>query len=210
MADRLKGVQGLALVYAIAVLCVAVELVLQAGDFGLIPIPRLRATVYEYGGFWPGLLHDWQPNFPFQSWTMFLSYGFLHAGPMHLALNMVTLVVLGTAVAERVGGARFALVYAISILGGGIGFAVLSDTFRPMVGASGALFGLAGALLAWEYRDRVSLEERLWPVLRAVLLLAALNAALYIAMGGHLAWEAHFGGFAAGWIAALFLDRDWA
>lgn len=207
MAPRLDGASDLRVVYVIAGICVFVELLLQAGDFGLIPVHRLRALAYEFGGFWPGLLANWRENFPFQRWTMFLTYGALHAGIIHLVLNMVTLVALGREVAERVDGGRFALIYAASTLGGAIGFALLADTFRPMVGASGALFGLAGAILAWEYRDRLSLEERLWPVGRAVLLLAALNAALYFAMGGHLAWEAHLGGFIAGGAVALLIDR---
>jgi membrane associated rhomboid family serine protease len=75
-----------------------------------------------------------------------------------------------------------------------------------MVGASGALFGLAGAILAWDYIDRFSVEERLWPVARAALLLVGLNIALYYAMGGILAWQAHLGGFVAGWISALLID----
>lgn len=183
-----------------------IELILQLGDLGVIGIPRFRETVYEFGGFWVGLLDDWRPNYPFQSVTMFLSYGFLHAGLMHLVLNMVTLFSLGRIVTDRIGGAKFSLLYAVSILGGGIGFALLSDTFRPMVGASGALFGLAGAILAWEYVDRFSLQKRLWPVARAVLLLILLNVALYYAMDRLLAWEAHLGGFVAGWIMALLID----
>ncbi len=107
---------------------------------------------------------------------------------------------------DRVGVWKFMLIYAVALLGGAAGFAALSDTFRPMVGASGALFGLAGAILAWEYVDRFNLSERLWPVVRAVALLIALNVVLYFAMNRLLAWEAHLGGFVAGWIAAMLAD----
>ena len=195
-----------ALIVGIIVLCTSLEALLQLGDLGLLPQARFRQLVYEFGGFWPGLLDNWRENYPFQKWLMFLTYGFLHAGFWHLTLNMITLYVLGTAVAERVGGWKLVMIYAASILGGGIGFALFSDSFRPMVGASGALFGLAGAILAWDYVDRFTLEERLWPVARAALLLIALNAALYFAMGGLLAWEAHLGGFIVGWIVALLID----
>jgi membrane associated rhomboid family serine protease len=187
-------------------LCVGVELILQVGDAGLLNIPRFRARTYEHVGFWPGLLSNWRPNYPGQTVAMFFTYGFFHAGLWHLALNMVTLWSLGEAVIRRVGGTKFLLIYGLSILGGGLGYALLADTYRPMVGASGALFGLAGALLAWDYVDRFVLSERLWPVARAALLLAALNVALYYAMGGLLAWEAHLGGFVSGWIAALLVD----
>ncbi len=183
-----------------------IEGLMQLGDFGIIGIPRFRQTLYEFSGFWPGLLDNWQQNYPFQRWLMFLTYGFLHAGILHLVLNMITLYSLSGYILERIGSAKFTLLYGASILGGGIGFALLADTYRPMVGASGALFGLAGAILAWEYVDRFSLEERLWPVARAALLLAVLNVALYYAMDKLLAWEAHLGGFIAGWIVALLID----
>ena len=194
------------LLFTLIAISVVIEVVLQMGDLGLIGIPRFRELVYEYGGFWAGLLNDWRPNYPFQKWTMFLSYGFLHAGLMHLTLNMITLFSLGRIVIDRIGGAKFTLLYAVAILGGGIGFALLSNTYRPMVGASGALFGLAGAILAWEYVDRFSLQRRLWPVARAILFLVLLNVALYFAMDRLLAWEAHLGGFVAGWIMALLID----
>lgn len=176
-------------------------------DAGWINAPRLRAQAYEFGGFWPGLLDNWRQNYPFQKGLMFLTYGVLHAGFWHLALNMVTLFVLGKPVTDRIGGWRFALVYAVSTLGGGLGFALLSHSYNPMVGASGALFGLAGALLAWDVRDHITRNQSIGPTARAAGLLVALNAALYFAMGGTLAWQAHLGGFVAGALIALWIDR---
>ncbi|MEO9825097.1 MAG: rhomboid family intramembrane serine protease [Paracoccaceae bacterium] len=191
---------------SIIAICVSIEAVLQLGDFDLLGIPRFRSLVYEYAGFWAGLLDNWSANYPFQSTLMFLTYGFLHAGLVHLVLNMITLYSLGAAVLDRVSAKGFVLLYVASLLGGAAGFALLAENLRPMVGASGALFGLAGAILAWDYVDRFTLQERLWPVARAVLLLAGLNVALYFAMDRLLAWEAHLGGFVAGWIMALLID----
>ena len=202
--DRPKG--SLTIVVVIIALCVGIELVLIAGDLGLITIPRFRSLAYEMFGFWPGLLEDWRPNYPGQPALMFLTYGFLHSGWMHLVVNMITLVSLGRALLARITTWQFALLYAVSILGGALGFALLSDSYRPMVGASGALFGLAGAILAWEYVDRFTFRERLWPVARAAILLVALNVLLYFAMDRLLAWEAHLGGFVTGWIAAMLID----
>lgn len=190
----------------IASICVSVEAVLLLGDLGVFDEPRLRLLAYEYGGFWPGLLQDWRPNYVGQPQLMFFTYGFLHSGIVHLAVNMVTLVSLGAAVAERVGSLRFAAIYAISILGGAAGFALLSTGLRPMVGASGALFGLAGAVTAWEYLDRRDLGETLTPVLRILAILFILNVVLWWAMNGLLAWQTHLGGFLAG-AAAAFVFR---
>lgn len=200
------GGGGSAALFGLIAVCTLIEFVLLMGDAGLFDVPRFRQVVYENFGFWAGLLDDWQPNYPLQPWTMFLTYGFLHAGIVHLSINMVTLYSLGRAVLSRVGAGKAALLYAGSLLGGATGFALLSDTFRPMVGASGALFGLAGAILAWEYVDRFAVSDRLWPVARAVLFLAILNVVLYFAMDRLLAWETHLGGFIAGWIIALLVD----
>lgn len=183
-----------------------VEIALIAGDFGLVGIPRFRSTVYEFAGFWPGILADWEPNYPAQPWLMFFTYGFLHSGWVHLVVNMITLTSIAPIVLDRVGLWKGTLIYAFAILGGAVGFALLSDSYRPMVGASGALFGLVGAILAWEYVDRFTFRAKMWPVLRAVVFLIALNIVLYFAMDRLLAWEAHLGGFVAGWVAALLVD----
>jgi membrane associated rhomboid family serine protease len=137
---------------------------------------------------------------------MFFTYGFLHGGPVHLAVNMVTLWSLGHAVLDRVGPWGFAGLYGASLIGGAAGFGLIAETFRPMVGASGALFGLAGGLLAWNYVDRFTFREGLWPVARLVLFLVAMNVAMWWALDGQLAWETHLGGFLVGWIAALLID----
>ncbi len=200
--------QALAAVWWIGGVCVAIEATLQLADAGLIPVPRLRQTVYEYGGFWPGLLRDWRPNFPGQAAAMFLTHAVLHAGALHLAVNMVTLVSLGREVVRRAGQGRFLAVYALSVLGGGVGFGLLAPTLRPMVGASGALFGLAGALAAWEWTARRDEGLPQGPVVRFVLFLAGLNLVLWWAMRGQLAWETHLGGFVAGALAAWLLVPD--
>jgi membrane associated rhomboid family serine protease len=109
-------------------------------------------------------------------------------------------------VISRVGQAQFLLLYVVSALGGALGFAALTSEFRPMVGASGALFGLVGAWIAWDYVDRYTFSEPLLPVLRPILILIVLNVVLYYAMGGHLAWETHLGGFLAGFFGAFLID----
>ena len=194
------------MLFGFCALCILIEAILQAGDHGLLPWPRLRQTVYEYAGFWPGLLGPWQPNYPLQPWAMFLSHGFLHGGLLHLGFNMVTLVSLGRGVQDRVGQRGLAALLAASVLCGGLGYGLLTDGPNPMVGASGGIFGLAGGLLAWNYVDRFAAARGLWPVGRAVLLLLAMNVALWWLMGGLLAWQTHLGGFIGGWIAALLID----
>lgn len=190
---------GHAALVAIVILCVLIELALQGADLGIWGSSRWRGLAYQNGGFWIGLLGNWRPNYGVQPVVMFVTYGFLHGGFAHLVVNMITLASLGRIVIERAGQRGFVLIYAASVLGGAAGFALLSSAVQPMVGASGALFGLAGALVGWEYTARRLARAGLWPVLRAVLLLALLNLVMYWAMGGRLAWETHLGGFVVGW-----------
>ncbi len=186
--------------------CVGIEATLLAADYGLTADTRLRGWVYEYCGFWTGLLRGWQANYPAQPYLMFVSYAFLHAGPMHLIVNMITLVSLSRVVHARVGTLGLALLYAGSALGGAGGYALFGTNLAPMVGASGALFGLVGGLLAWSYVDRYTFAEGLWPIARAALLLIALNLVMWWAMNGQMAWQTHLGGFLAGWVLALLID----
>lgn len=187
-------------------LCTGTELALQLSDLGWIGSGRLRQLAYDYGAFWPGLTGNWRPNYAAQPWLMFLTYGLLHGGLAHLVVNMITLWSLGLAVLERVGARSFVLVYLGAQIGGGLAFALLAEPVPPMVGASGALFGLAGAILAWSYIDRYTHREGLWPVAQATAGLVLLNLILWWAMAGQLAWETHLGGFIAGCIMAILVD----
>ncbi len=196
---------------AVVVLTVAIELVLEAADRGLVGSTRWRSLAYEYGAFWAGLVGDWRPNYRAQPVLMFVSYALLHGGFGHLAGNMLTLLGLGTIATDRVGQRGFLVLYVVSAVGGGAGFGLLATAqgvgAAPMVGASGALFGLAGAWQYWEARDRRALGLPLAPVWRTILGLAVLNAVLWVMLAGLLAWQTHLGGFVAGWATAAVLAR---
>ncbi|MEM7719816.1 MAG: hypothetical protein AAF222_11500, partial [Pseudomonadota bacterium] len=68
---EVTGVTNAPVVLGIMGLCIGIEAVMQLGDAGFLSFPRFRSLVYEYGGFWPGLLNTWGPNYPFQSSAMF-------------------------------------------------------------------------------------------------------------------------------------------
>ncbi len=178
------------------------ELVLVLADQGLIGSARWRPLAWQYGGFWAGVLHGWRPNFAAQPVTMFVTHAFLHAGPGHMIGNAVTLAALGPAVIARFGARGFLAVYAAAVLGGGLAFGLLSSSPAPMVGASGAIFGLVGAWTWMQAADRaaagagpVAVALR---VLGIVAGLAALNLGMWLLADGVLAWETHLGGFLAG------------
>lgn len=199
--------------WMLVLLCLLPEAVLTGADLGLWGSPRWRPLAYQWGAFWPGLLGNWRPNYPAQPLAMFLSYGFLHAGLWHLALNLVTLVSLGRPLAARLGQVRFLALWLLATFGGALGYALLQTAPQPMVGASGALFGLAGALV-WSQtadllRDRAPPRQVARALLQPVILLTLLNLLMYWAMGGLLAWQTHLGGFLAGALAMGWLaPRD--
>ena len=195
MRDRLPFP---ALVIVLVVGLTGIEALLLAADQGWIGSVRWRSLAYQFGAFWPGLLGDWTPNFTLQPGTMFLSYMLLHAGPGHLAGNLATLIWLGPMVLARVGTGGFLLTWAVASMTGALCFAGLSDNVQPMVGASGALFGLAGLLLGWQAQDGIN-PLRIAAITAALL---GLNWALWWGYDGNLAWEAHLGGFIAGFAMA--------
>ncbi|TNC75020.1 rhomboid family intramembrane serine protease [Rubellimicrobium roseum] len=184
-------------VWALIGACVLVELVLLGADWRLWGSPVWRGMAYGYGGFWAGLLRDWVPNYPGQRVLMFGTYSLLHAGPGHLMGNVLVIALLGRTVWRRIGSRRLLAVWALAVMAGAGTFGLLSDAPAPMVGASGGVFGLAGAAVALYWEDR-----RSWRGLGGVLgALVALNFATWALSDGQMAWETHLGGFLAGALA---------
>lgn len=188
-------------VWCLAAACALPELLLQGADWGLWGSARWRPLAYAQGAFWAGLLHGWWPNYAAQPALMFLTYAWLHAGAAHLAGNLGALLWLGPDLARRLGTGRFLALWAAGSLGGAAAFGLLATSPAPMVGASGALFGLAAAAAVQAARG--------WR--HGLLLLAglaALNLAAWVLAGGHLAWQTHLGGMAAGAAVMAAWRRD--
>lgn len=185
-----------------------IEITLQLADAGLLGMPRLRILTYQNAAFWPGLLQGWRPNYAAQPYTMFVSYAFVHGGLTHLIFNMVTLVSLGVAVIRDIGQIGFLIVYAVSTLTGALVFVVFTTSFQPMVGASGALFGLAGALVWWNiiytFQQDTTIAVKAASVIWPATVLIALNVIMYYGFDKNVAWETHLGGFIGGVLVALF------
>ncbi|WP_330629545.1 rhomboid family intramembrane serine protease [Thioclava sp. FTW29] len=160
-----------------------------------------RGWIYQNFAFWPGLLQGWSGNYPGQWALMFVSYAFLHGGVLHLSFNMLTLVSLGRPLVDALGQLRFLVLYLLSALGGAGVYALLAHDPVPMVGASGALFGLAGALVG----EQISLARKnggaaaAWKALiPPSLFLIGINVVMYVTLSGQLAWQTHLGGFLSG------------
>lgn len=194
-----------AIVVAILLVTTAVELALIGADYAIWGTPRWRGLAYQYGAFWPGLLDNWRANYAAQPWVMFLTYPLLHSGVSHLAGNLMIVVLAARILVPRTGQWWFFVIYLCSAIGGGIGFALLNSGAQPMVGASGAAFGLAGAWIwqDWFLASQSGQSKRTLIGVAAALFL--LNLLHWYVQNGQVAWEAHLGGFLAGWFAATLL-----
>ena len=124
---------------------------------------------------------------------------FAHGSLDHLAMNMVSLWWLGTLIEKMEGTVRFAIVYFASGIAGNLAFALFSGGYA--VGASGAIFGLMGAVAVGLYWHRES------PLAKAMLqglgVMIALNVVNSFMPG--IALEAHFGGLLAGGLGELVI-----
>lgn len=196
-----------AAVWLLALLCALPELALWGADWGLWGSARWRPLAYAQGAFWAGLWHGWGPNYAAQPWVMAVTYAWLHTGPGHLLGNLAALLWLGPGVVARHGTRGLAAIWIAATLGGAAAFGLLTASPLPMVGASGALFGLAADWLLAEVRALPGRRARSLRASALLALLLALNAAGWVLQGGHLAWQTHLGGFVAGGGLALLWHR---
>jgi membrane associated rhomboid family serine protease/tetratricopeptide (TPR) repeat protein len=139
-------------------------------------------------------------------WWRLLTSAFVHVGLFHLAFNLFAMHSLR--VVEGIyGSGAFLLIYFCSA----IGASILSILWRPdavSAGASGAVFGMAGALIAFFQAHKDTIPESLFrPVMRNMLFLLGLNVLFGLLVPG-IDNAAHFGGLACGYVAARLCDRD--
>ncbi|HMN73381.1 MAG TPA: rhomboid family intramembrane serine protease [Rhodoblastus sp.] len=169
-------------------------------------------------------------------WWTPLTYSFLHGGFTHIAVNGVWLLAFGAAVCRRFGALRFLLFYAFAAIAGALAFYVVHPLgLQPVVGASAAISGAMGAAVRFAFapggplgggfappRD-LAAYRRPAPPLRALLadrrtmtFIALWFAANFLfgavapvgADGASVAWEAHIGGFLAGFFGFPLFDRS--
>ena len=135
-----------------------------------------------------------------QPWRM-LTSGFVHAmpSPVHLLLNMYTLYLFGRMLEPLLGAWRMAALFLLSVLGGSVGVLLLGDPWVLVIGASGGIFGLFGAMFVFMRH----FENNMVPI----TVLIVINLAFGFLVGG-VAWQAHLGGLVTGAIvAALMLPQ---
>ncbi len=127
-----------------------------------------------------------------------MSSAFMHYGPIHLGMNMLVLWLVGGPLEERMGRARYLLLYLVAGLGGSAG-ALLTSPCAATLGASGAIFGLFGASIVLE-RQGVFVHGG------SILGLVLINFVITLTFPG-ISLGGHLGGFAGGALGMLALSR---
>jgi len=136
-------------------------------------------------------------------WWRLLSSIFLHAGLIHLALNSYVLWIFGVEIERQIGRLFTLAVFLVTgVFAGATSFA-FAPGFIVGVGASGAIFGLVGAFVAYNYlrRHHVMAQARL----RGALSMLLINLVIGFSIPG-IDWRAHVGGLVAGLVAGFAVD----
>ena len=129
-------------------------------------------------------------------WYRLLTSAFLHGSFLHIAFNMYVLFALGPTLERILGHVRFTALYLLSAVGGAVASFFFSDITTVSVGASGAIFGLMGALVVAGRRLRYDVTQ--------VLVLLGINVVIgFLAPG--IDWRAHLGGLVTGAVVAAIL-----
>jgi membrane associated rhomboid family serine protease len=127
-------------------------------------------------------------------WWRLVTSMFLHASILHIGFNMFALWAIGRTVEQYLGSLRYVGLYLVSGLAGSAG-ALLQAPHTPILGASGAIFGILGAMLIIEWQVTGSLAGQ-------AMSLIAINLVISFAIPG-ISWGGHVGGLIGGILVML-------
>ena len=183
----------------IAIIAINVAVFIAMVASGVSPVSPTSPDLIRWGA-------DWGPaSLSGQPWRM-LTSNYVHIGILHILLNMWCLWNLGVLAELIFGRLTFLSVYTLT----GIAGSVLSLAWNPNIvsaGASGAVFGIAGALISALYLGRLPYSrDALRPTLKSVVMFAVYN--LFIgAASGFVNNAAHVGGLLMGLALGAVLGR---
>jgi membrane associated rhomboid family serine protease len=136
----------------------------------------------------------WGPYVAHGDWWRLITTTFLHASLIHIGVNMLSLLFIGRSVEQYLGAVRFIGLYLVAGLAGSAG-ALLQAPLVPSLGASGAVFGILGAMLIleWQITGRLAGQAMTWIVINLVLSFSIPQ----------ISWGAHIGGLIGGILVTL-------
>jgi membrane associated rhomboid family serine protease len=161
----------------------------QGGGGGLSGGGGINTFQINWGLFGPAVADG--------EWYRIITSGFLHVSVLHLLMNMAALYILGASLERALGRLQFGVVYGVSLIAGSMGALILSP-HDLTVGASGAIFGLLGALIVAQRAAGINIWQSGIGGLLLINLLFTFGVG-GISIGGHL------GGLVAGLVCGQIL-----
>ncbi len=161
----------------------------------LIPAVESRLFLLPAYPGWPGF-----EGVAGGEYYRLLTAAFLHGGALHLLFNMLALFAVGPQLEQLLGRARYLALYLLSALGGSVLFYLLADPLARSVGASGAVFGLFGAL--------VVVSKRLNYNVQPILMIVGFNLVITFVFSSFIDWRGHVGGLVTGTLLAAAFAFD--
>ena len=129
-------------------------------------------------------------------WYRLFTVALVHAGLLHLGFNMYALMVLGNPLETAFGSTKLLIVFFFSLLTGSLTSAYFASASSYSVGASGAVFGLFGAMII--------VGNKIGADVRSIYVIIGINFVIGFAVGG-IDWKAHLGGLIGGLIGTQFV-----
>jgi membrane associated rhomboid family serine protease len=161
--------------------------------------PKALDIAAYFGGFIPA---HWTGVETFYWWTplSIIGFSFLHGGWMHLAFNVVMLVAMGSGLEKSIGIKQYLMIYVGTTLFAAFAhLALYPSSMMPIIGASGGISGIFGAMIVVMNQARSSVDKStLMPVIIAYLGITIVMGLMGGPDGSSVAWVAHIGGFLAG------------
>ncbi len=184
---------------------------------------NFQIFIYQFGLIPTEIFHlsEITPDYPSPLLLSPFTSMFLHGGFMHLAGNMLYLWIFGNNIEDQLGPFKFIIFYIVSGLAASFLFVIFSPSSQiPMVGASGAIAGVLGGYLVLFPRARVLTLMFLFYFIRMIYLPAKVVLGFWFVYqlimsviesgsggGGGVAWLAHVGGFAFGYLWFRFSSK---
>ena len=186
---------------------VAVEILIQFGATDPADGSRFRFQVMTEFGFMDRNFDVWIAGGEAGGigWT-FMSYLFVHAAPLHLAVNAALFLFVAPFLCRHIGGYRLIVLFFAFGIAGAFAFGLTNDISGPLVGGSAAIMGMLWAVKFWELRWLIRSGDGWTRYILSIVFLLALNVMMHWLSGGGVALEAHLGGAVAGVVMAPILS----
>jgi membrane associated rhomboid family serine protease len=181
---QLSAFPATAVLIAINVIVYLAELSQGAGGFGDLS----TRTIYDFGGLFG-------PAVAAGDWWRLVTSGFVHVSLIHIGFNMVLLFLLGRLLEPALGSVRFVAVYFAALLAGSLGVMLL-DPNAVSAGASGAIFGLAGAIFV------IARGRGMGEIANQIGFLIVINL-VFTFSAANISAGAHLGGLVGGVLCGL-------